>query len=670
MIQHTVKTGFALLRRVLVRPLQNLTIRQKLISIIMFTCVIALGVAGLTFVSYQHLHTRRQMVKRYRTQAGMIGETSAAALTFGVVSDAEENLKAFRVEPSVVLACIYDQQARAFAEYRRAGAPMDGPPFADRQPGESAFTDEYLTVSTPIMLEGEVIGSVSVWSDLDPLRTMFRLHVLIFFGVFSAALMVAYLVSSGVQRVISQPILDLAGIAKTVSEERAYATRAHKTSSDEVGVLIDSFNGMLEQIQARDAALVQANEQLEGRVEARTAELMTANEQLTREMTQRKESERRYRTLLKNIPHRVFYKDICSQYLLCNESYARDLHIQPDAIKGHTDYDFHPAHLAEKYIADDNRIMETGLLEEIEDAYMLDGQALTIRVVKSPVFDKEGHVIGIFGIFWDITARKQAEQALDALNEDLEDTVEELRRSNRELHEFAYVTAHDLKAPLRAIGTLADWVHEDYGDKLESKGREHMQLIKGRVSRMNELIDCILRYSEIGRVARQLEPVELDALVAETIEVMDPPENIEIVIDGPLPVLDCQRIRLLQVFQNLIDNAIKFMDKEQGRVEIGCHDKAEQWEFYVKDNGPGIEKKYHERVFRMFQTLMPRDELESSGIGLAVVKKIVELYGGQVWIESESGQGSTFRFTLPKCLGQIDRCRGVQTKQESNRQHK
>jgi signal transduction histidine kinase len=136
----------------------------------------------------------------------------------------------------------------------------------------------------------------------------------------------------------------------------------------------------------------------------------------------------------------------------------------------------------------------------------------------------------------------------------------------------------------------------------------------------------------------------------ETLKLIDPPEHINVEITTSLPTITVERLYIFQIFQNLIDNAIKFMDKDKGFIQIRCQEEGNIWKFSVTDNGPGIDTKYHEKIFKMFQTLVPRDELESTGIGLAVVKKVVELYGGQIWIESEVGQGSTFHFTLSKEL--------------------
>jgi light-regulated signal transduction histidine kinase (bacteriophytochrome) len=248
----------------------------------------------------------------------------------------------------------------------------------------------------------------------------------------------------------------------------------------------------------------------------------------------------------------------------------------------------------------------------------------------------------------EASERRKAERALARVNEHLAETVRELRRSNKELQDFAYVTAHDLKAPLRGIGTLTDWISVDYADKFDEEGQEQLHLLKGRVSRMSELIDSILHYSEIGRTSKCLEQVDLGALLPEIISQIAPPAHIDVTIDDPLPTVVFERIRLFQVFQNLISNAIKYMDKPQGRIRVGCRSDADTWTFHVADNGPGIKEKYFEKIFQMFQTLTRRDELESTGIGLSVVRKIIELHGGTIWVESKVGEGTTFFFTLPK----------------------
>ena len=245
------------------------------------------------------------------------------------------------------------------------------------------------------------------------------------------------------------------------------------------------------------------------------------------------------------------------------------------------------------------------------------------------------------GLVHDITQRKQVEARQVQL-------IRELESANEELKSFAYVVSHDLKAPLRAIGSLADWLVTDQAERLDDEGREFLRLLMQRVRRMDGLIEGILQYSRVGRVKETLVEVDLDKLVQEVIDMLAPPGNIVVRVEGALPAIKTEKTRIQQVFQNLIGNAIKYMDKPKGEIHISCTPAGDEWEFAIRDNGPGIEMRHHKRIFQLFQTLAPRDKVESTGVGLALVKKIVEMYGGKIWLESKVGAGSTFFFTLPK----------------------
>lgn len=245
------------------------------------------------------------------------------------------------------------------------------------------------------------------------------------------------------------------------------------------------------------------------------------------------------------------------------------------------------------------------------------------------------------GIVRDISQRKLGEERTTAL-------MQEISSANEELTSFAYVVSHDLKAPLRAIGSLADWLSTDYADKFDDEGKEHMRLLISRVHRMGALIDGILQYSRVGRVKEAQVDVDLNRLVHNVVDMLTPPDNMTVAVQDTLPTVRGEPTRLQQVFQNLISNAIKYMDKPDGRIEVACIDDGKYWRFRVSDNGPGIDSRHFERIFQLFQTLAPRDKIESTGVGLALVKKIVEMYGGRVEVESTPGFGSSFFFTLPK----------------------
>jgi signal transduction histidine kinase len=240
------------------------------------------------------------------------------------------------------------------------------------------------------------------------------------------------------------------------------------------------------------------------------------------------------------------------------------------------------------------------------------------------------------------------EQLLEVHEQTSLEQATRLEQSNRELDQFAYVASHDLKAPLRGIANLAQWIEEDLGDRLSGESRDHMRLLKGRVHRMESLIDGILSYSRAGRVREKIERVDVGALLRETIELLAPPPGIAFVVEAPMPILSSERIPLQQVFMNLIGNAIKYGERPDLRVTVTASDEGEFVRFVVGDNGPGIAPHFHDKVWQIFQTLAPRDKVEGTGIGLSVVRKLVETRGGHTSLESQVGQGSRFSFTWPQ----------------------
>ncbi len=472
------------------------------------------------------------------------------------------------------------------------------------------------------------------------------------------------------------------------------------------------------------------------------------------DITERKAVEDELRTqkdllshVLANIPAFVFWKDRGCVYLGCNDNFARSAGVdRSENIVGKTDCDLVWRDDAEAYQQDDKRVMESGepLLAFEETQTTAEGGQITLLTSKVPLRDPSGAVVGVLGIYTDITERKQAQEEIadlarfteenpcpvlrvkndgtilyanrasqpllevfeteigDSLPPEWGRSIEaifnarevtrtefgcehktysitlapvpdrgyvnlyaldisgrkvaeqrqaellgQMKAINRELEDFAYVTSHDLKAPLRGIRTLADWLLADTDNRLSEESQEHLELLVGRVDRMHNLINGILEYSRVSRSNEKHNKVDLNNCVAGIIDSLAPPEHISIVADNGLPVVWGEATRLTQLFQNLISNAIKYMDKEEGRIEIGCDRDEDHWRFSVSDNGPGIPSQYFERIFQLFQTLAPKDETESTGVGLAVAKKIVESHGGEIWVKSKSGEGATFFFTLP-----------------------
>ena len=365
-------------------------------------------------------------------------------------------------------------------------------------------------------------------------------------------------------------------------------------------------------------------------------------------------SEEHFRTLVQNMPVVCFTYDRQGRFLSWNRA-AEDVYgYTEDEAVGVSAYDLIVTE-ATKEATDEviRRTFEGEVVigSEWEDRNK-DGTTGWRMGNTFPLLTVDGSVECGVNLNVDITDRKRTEVELQKLNEELEqrvrDRTAQLTAANQDLKEFAYVVSHDLKAPRRGIGQLAQWLTEDHKEALDEQGQEFLTLMMSRVRRMDQLIDGVLSYSRVGRVSESRQEIDLSAVVDQVIDLLSPPAEIQVAVEGALPTIYGDRTQVQQVFQNLLGNAIKFMDKPEGLVSVGCRDLGPHWRFTVRDNGPGIDPKYHEKVFGVFQTLRPRDEQEGTGIGLALVKKIVESYGGSVELESQPGEGACFSFTWPK----------------------
>lgn len=273
------------------------------------------------------------------------------------------------------------------------------------------------------------------------------------------------------------------------------------------------------------------------------------------------------------------------------------------------------------------------------------------------IYDDAGTCTGYFGTITDINARKEAEillarqnDKLREINRDLSTTTTLLEKRNRELDDFAHIVSHDLKAPLRGIKNLSQWIEEDVGEKLDEATLKQLELLRGRVGHMEKLISAILEYSQAGRKKSSSQSICVKSLLEQVIDSIAPPPEFTIEIAEGMPQLITEVIPLQQVFANLISNAIQHHDRPDGLVKITAIERDNFYEFAISDNGPGIAREDRDRIFQIFQTLDKQRAIDSdsTGIGLAIVKKLVESQGGKIEVESEIDRGSTFRFSWKK----------------------
>lgn len=245
---------------------------------------------------------------------------------------------------------------------------------------------------------------------------------------------------------------------------------------------------------------------------------------------------------------------------------------------------------------------------------------------------------------------KLQKRAVDLANANhrIKKASKQLQARNKELDEFAYVASHDLKAPLRAIANLAHWLKEDLEGQLPDENQQQLNLMQSRVKRLEGFVEGLLQYSRAGRQTIEALPLDPAQLLQDIVDSLSPPETMQIVIPETGPTLNTQKLLLQQVLTNLISNAVKYHHRPNGCITVSIEDLGSKAQFAVADDGPGIAPEYHDRIFGVFQTLASRDTVESTGIGLSIVKKLVENQGGEVTLISEPGHGSTFTFSWPK----------------------
>ena len=372
-----------------------------------------------------------------------------------------------------------------------------------------------------------------------------------------------------------------------------------------------------------------------------------------------KNSQHMLQTVLNTFPGEVFWKDRQSVFLGSNTAFATARGLEPGQVVGRTEFDFPSKHKkAEAFVAEDARVMESGaplagVIESFEDIHQ---QVIWFDKIKVPIFNDEGSVIGVLGVSHDITQRVNAESEIRALNATLEQRVEErsrqLESANKELSAFSYLIAHDLRQPLRALDGFSHLLLDEYNEKLDEDGKNHLARVRNASHRMGQLIDDLLKLLQVTRREFNLSEVHLGRLGRNSIHgkrTLYPERKFKFICSSSL-VVKADPGMMEIVIDALVDNAWKFTyQSNDPLIELGCSEQDGQVVYFVRDNGIGIDMTYKEKLFTPFERLLPPGQvvqLEGTGIGLAMAQRIIQRHGGRIWAESTLGAGTTINFTL------------------------
>lgn len=388
------------------------------------------------------------------------------------------------------------------------------------------------------------------------------------------------------------------------------------------------------------------------------------------DITDRKQAETSLRLLsseleiiIDSIPGFVFYRDLNNRLIRVNKYMCDSYLMSKKQLEGTHMNELTTKELAEAYYESDRKVILSGKPElDTEEPWETENGLRWLNTSKVPYIDETGEVLGIIGVSMDVTDRKKAEEELEIYRKHLEELVDErtselakainnLEQSNKELEEFAYVASHDLQEPLRMVSSYTQLLERRYKDKLDQDANDFIEYAVDGANRMQRLINDLLEYSRVSSQGKEFSKVDVSQVLGHAVSNLQNliAENLAMVTNEELPELCIDETQIARVFQNLIENGIKYKKKtELPKIHIACKKKKNMYEFSVRDNGIGIDMQYHDRIFIIFQRLHKKDEYPGTGIGLSITKRIIERHGGAIWFDSKKDEGTTFYFTLPE----------------------